>query len=194
MFAMTCNILLMTILIDIGYWLPKRQGYDPVRNVSWSMLVDPTSWPGCTNPWIQGTLHLYGGELGCGDMCQPMFRWVHWRPRRSGTDPVSREGQTVGRNGLSCICEFNVMPACWIREISRRQIWRLQWEHHPIYYPSVLLMCPGFGLGYLTQWCCDWHGEEINFTSFGLSDVWDDKQPSQWQFIVMNWIPKGSGE
>lgn len=47
--------------------------------------------------------------------------------------------------------------------------------------PSASLM----KIGYTTRWCCDRHAEEIDFASFGLSEVWDGEKPHQMQFIYV---------
>ena len=55
--------------IDTGYRLPKHQGRYPVWDVPRPVFVDPKSWPGSTHSWIRGSLHLYGGDLGCRHTC-----------------------------------------------------------------------------------------------------------------------------
>jgi len=52
---------------------------------------------------------------------------------------------------------------------------------------NILLMT----LGYSTRWCCDRHGEKIDFASFGLGNFWDGKQPQQWQFVYVTFGPEG---
>lgn len=46
-------------------------------------------------------------------------------------------------------------------------------------------------LGFSTRWCCDRHGEEINYTLFGLGDPWDGKQPRQWEFVYVTFGLEG---
>lgn len=52
---------------------------------------------------------------------------------------------------------------------------------------STNLLCTA----YSTRWCCDRHGEEIDFTSFGLGDFWDGEQPFEYQFVSVTFGSEG---
>ena len=45
-------------------------------------------------------------------------------------------------------------------------------------------------LGYSTRWCCDRHGEEIDFALFGVGDIWGDEAPCQWRWIYVTGGPE----
>ena len=47
--------------------------------------------------------------------------------------------------------------------------------------------------GYSTRWCCDRHGEDIDFASFGLGDFWDGQQPRQYEFVYVRFGSGGRG-
>ena len=44
---------------------------------------------------------------------------------------------------------------------------------------------------YSTRWCCNRHGEDIDFTSFGLGDFWDGQQPRHYEFIYETFGSEG---